>query len=104
MTRLSDPFKKAAVRSAEAIEETLISRAAAQGREEEMRRKIEQIRTRTHAMPDGHEEGLALARHFDEKCGNSQALRKLSLRTGIIHEDRTKPGAGFAPVRPVVAR
>lgn len=74
---------------AKEIAQTLLVRAVDQGREEEMVKKIGARLESAHYMPEGHAEGLKLAKIFDERCGASQTLRKTSLRTGVLFEDTT---------------
>lgn len=81
---------------AKGIVESLLTRAVAQGREKDMMERIAFHFNRAHEIPEDHEEGLALARLYDERCGSSQVLRKMSLRTGMLFEDTT---LGNAPLK-----
>ena len=74
---------------AKEIAQTLLVRAVDQGREDEMVKKIGARLESAHDMPESHAEGLKLAQVFDERCGTSQALRKSSLKTGVLLEDTT---------------
>lgn len=80
---------------AKEIAESLLTRAVKQGREGEMMERISYHFNRAHDMPEGHAEGIKLARIYDERCGSSQTLRKMSLRTGMLFEDTT---LGNAPM------
>lgn len=85
---LVSQFNFATDRSQE-IAESLLSRAVEEGREEKTMAQIRECFERINDMPEDHKAGIALARQMDELCGNSQALRTMSLRDGRIYEDTT---------------
>ncbi len=68
---------------------SLMTRALDRGDEDRMLERITFHFNRAHDMPEEHKQGLALAEFYDLKCGKSQALRKLSLRTGHVYEDNS---------------
>lgn len=71
------------------IAESLLTRAFRQDRHHEMVDRIGFHLSRAHDMPEEHQEGLKLARLYDERCGASQTLRSRSLETGCLFEDNT---------------
>lgn len=89
---ITGELERSSVRSSREIKQSLLRRAFAENRGAEMIQEILTRVRRAREMPEGHKEALELARHWDDACGNVQAIRKLNLRaheagTGVTYHD-----------------